>query len=72
MATLYKRNGKWPVQIRKAGFKDVSEAFSTKKDADAFSKITEAKRTQGTYIDSSVASETNFRDCLISTSKSRQ
>lgn len=64
MATIYKRNGKWRVQIRQAGFKDISEAFPSKKDADAFAKITEAKRIQGTYIDSSVASDTNFGDCL--------
>ena len=49
MATIYKRNGKWRVQIRQAGFKDISEAFPSKKDADAFAKITEAKRIQGTY-----------------------
>ena len=64
MATIYKRNGKWRVQIRQAGFKDISEAFPSKKDADAFAKITEAKRIQGTYIDSSVACDTNFGDCL--------
>ena len=49
MATIYKRNGKWGVQIRQAGFKDISEAFPSKKDTNAFAKITEAKRIRGTY-----------------------
>jgi hypothetical protein len=39
MATIYKRNGKWRVQIRQAGFKDISEAFPSKKDKAVLYKV---------------------------------
>ena len=41
MATIRKRNGRWHVQIRKAGARPVSKTFGYQKDAESWAKIAE-------------------------------
>jgi integrase len=64
MASIYKRNGKWRVEIRKKGSKGIHKSFIVKDDAIRFARDTEVKIEQGSYQDLTLAKTTNLKDVL--------
>jgi integrase len=64
MASIYKRNGKWRVEIRKIGSKGIHKSFIVKDDAIRFARETEVKIEQGLYQDLTLAKTTTLKDVL--------
>jgi integrase len=64
MASIYKRNGKWRVEIRKIGSKGIHKSFIVKDDAIRFARETEVKIEQGLYQDLTLAKTTKLKDVL--------
>ena len=64
MASIYKRNGKWRVEIRKIGSKGIHKSFIVKDDAVRFARQTEVKIEQGLYQDLTLAKTTKLSDIL--------
>jgi integrase len=64
MASIYKRNGKWRVEIRKKGSKGIHKSFIVKDDAIRFARETEIKIEQGLYQDLTLAKTTKLKDVL--------
>jgi integrase len=64
MASIYKRNGKWRVEIRKKGSKGIHKSFIVKDDAVRFARETEVKIEQGLYQDLTLAKTTKLKDVL--------
>ena len=64
MASIYKRNGKWRVEIRKIGSKGIHKSFIVKEDAIRFARETEVKIEQGLYQDLTLAKTTTLKDVL--------
>ena len=65
MASIYKRNGKWRVEIRKKGSKGIHKSFIVKDDAIRFARDTEVKIEQGLYQDLTLAKTTKLKDVLV-------
>ena len=65
MASIYKRNGKWRVEIRKKGSKGIHKSFIVKDDAIRFARETEVKIEQGLYQDLTLAKTTKLKDVLV-------
>ena len=64
MASIYKRNGKWRVEIRKKGSKGIHKSFIVKDDAIRFARETEVKIEQGLYQDLTLAKTIKLKDLL--------
>jgi integrase len=64
MASIYKRNGKWRVEIRKKSSKGIHKSFIVKDDAIRFARETEVKIEQGLYQDLTLAKTTKLKDLL--------
>jgi len=64
MASIYKRNGKWRVEIRKIGSKGIHKSFIVKDEAIRFARETEVKIEQGLYQDLTLAKTTKLKDLL--------
>ena len=64
MASIYKRNGKWRVEIRKKGSKGIHKSFIVKDDAVRFARDAEVKIEQGLYQDLTLAKTTRLSDVL--------
>jgi integrase len=64
MASIYKRNGKWRVEIRKIGSKGIHKSFIVKDEAIRFARETEVKIEQGLYQDLTLAKTTTLKDVL--------
>ena len=64
MASIYKRNGKWRVEIRKVGSKSIHKSFIVKDEAIRFARETEVKIEQGLYQDLTLAKTTKLKDVL--------
>jgi integrase len=64
MASIYKRNGKWRVEIRKKGSKGIHKSFIVKDEAIRFARDTEVKIEQGLYQDLTLAKTTKLKDIL--------
>jgi len=64
MASIYKRNGKWRVEIRKIGSKGIHKSFIVKDEAIRFVRETEVKIEQGLYQDLTLAKTTKLKDVL--------
>ena len=64
MASIYKRNGKWRVEIRKIGSKGIHKSFIVKDEAIRFARDTEVKIEQGLYQDLTLAKTTKLKDVL--------
>jgi integrase len=64
MASIYKRNGKWRVEIRKKGSKGIHKSFIVKDDAIRFARETEVKIEQGLYQDLTLAKTIKLKDVL--------
>jgi len=65
MASIYKRNGKWRVEIRKKGSKSIHKSFILKDDAIRFARDAEVKIEQGLYQDLTLAKTTKLSDILV-------
>ena len=64
MASIYKRNGKWRVEIRKIGSKGIHKSFIVKEEAIRFARETEVKIEKGLYQDLTLAKTTKLKDVL--------
>ena len=64
MASIYKRNGKWRVEIRKKGSKGIHKSFITRDNAFRWAKETEVKIEQGLYQDLTLTKTTKLKDVL--------
>ena len=64
MATLRKRIGKWTVEIRRKGHRNVYGTFVHKSDARSFVHKVESEITQNKYKDISEAATTTFKVAL--------
>jgi integrase len=64
MASIYKRNGKWRIEIRKIGSKGIHKSFIVKDEAIRFARETEVKIEQGLYQDLTLAKTTKLKDVL--------
>ena len=64
MATLRKRIGKWTVEIRRKGHRNVYRTFVHKSDARSFVHKVESEITQNKYKDISEAATTTFKVAL--------
>jgi len=64
MASIYKRNGKWRVEIRKKGSKSIHKSFIAKDEAIRFARETEVKIERGLYQDFTLAKTTRLKDVL--------
>ena len=60
MATIRKRGEKYQVRIQIKGYAQVAKSFSSKADAEAFAKVTEAQIIRGAYINRTEAERTNM------------
>ncbi len=50
MASIYKSNGKWQAQVRRAGQKSISRSFDTKSDAEKWARAIEHKADKGQKV----------------------
>lgn len=64
MSSIYKRNGKWRVEIRKKASKGIHKSFIIKDEAIRFARETEVKIEQGLYQDLTLAKTTKLKDVL--------
>ena len=64
MVTLKKRTGKWTVEIRRRGHRNIYGTFVHKSDARRFVNKVESDITQKKYKDLSEAATTTFKVAL--------
>lgn len=64
MATLRKRDGKWEVQIRRAGFPQLTQTFNSRSAALAWASQNEAEMGNGTYLDKSQLNTISLADLI--------
>ena len=65
MAYIYKKKGRWKIEVRKKGFPNVYKSFIDLKDARKFAKEIESKMDRNVFEDYSVATGTSLKDILI-------
>jgi integrase len=64
MATLRNRNNKWQARVRRSGQPDVTKTFLTKIDAEKWARSIETEIDRGSYINTSYAQKTLFKDLI--------
>ena len=64
MATIYKKRGKWLVQIRRSFHKPIFKSFISKQDAQRWTRETERLIEIGQYQDLSEANKTTLKQLL--------
>ncbi len=64
MASIRNRDDVWQVRVRVKGFEAVAKSFSTRADAEAWGKITEAEMLRGAYIKRTDAERTKLYEAL--------
>ena len=64
MATLRNRKNKWQARVRRSGQPDVTKTFLTKQDAEKWARSIEIEMDRGSYVNSSYAQKTLFRDLI--------
>jgi len=64
MATIRKRGDKWQARIQLKGFEPAAKSFTTKADAEAWGKITEAEMIRGVFIKRTDAERTTLAEAL--------
>ena len=64
MATISNRNNKWHVRVRRVGQPTVAKTFLTKIDAEKWARSIEIEIDRGTYINTSYAQKTLFKDLI--------
>ena len=65
MAYIYKKNGRWKIEIRKKGYPNVYKSFLDLKDARKFSRNVESQMERNVFEDYSGASGTTLKEILI-------
>jgi len=64
MATFRNRKNKWQARVRRSGQPDVTKTFLTKIDAEKWARSIEIEIDRGTYINTSFAQKTLFKEIL--------
>ena len=64
MASIFKRHGKWRVEIRQKSSKGIYKSFIIKEDAVSWARETEIKIEQGLYQDLTLAKTTKLNEIL--------
>ena len=64
MATLSNRNNKWHARVRRIGQPTVAKTFLTKTDAEKWARSIEIEIDRGTFINTSYAQKTLFKDLI--------
>ena len=64
MATIFKKKGKWFVQIRRSFHKPIYKTFVAKPDAYRWSRETERLIEIGQFVDTTEANKTTLRTLL--------
>ena len=64
MATIYKKSGKWLVQIRKSYHKPIYKSFISKYDAQRWCRETERLIEVGQFVDTTEANKTTLKQLL--------
>lgn len=65
MPTIRKRGDlQWQAIVKRQGIGFASKTFTTKKDAEAWAKLTEAEMLRGAYIRRSDAEKTTLQECI--------
>ena len=65
MATISNRNNKWHVRVRRSGQPTVAKTFLIKQDAEKWARSIEIEIDRGTYINTSSAQKTLFKDLIL-------
>ena len=65
MATISNRNNKWHVRVRRSGQSTVAKTFLIKTDAEKWARSIEIEIDRGSYINSSYAQKTLFKDLIL-------
>ena len=64
MATIYKKRGKWLVQIRRSFHKPIYKSFISKYDAQKWTRETERLIEIGQFVDTTEANKTTLKTLL--------
>ena len=64
MATFRNRKNKWQARVRRSGQPDVTKTFLTKIDAEKWARSIEIEIDRGTFINTSYAQKTLFKDLI--------
>lgn len=64
MATIYKKRGKWLVQIRRSFHKPIYKSFIAKQDAHKWARETERLIEVGQFVDTTEANKTTLKTLL--------
>jgi integrase len=64
MATISNRNNKWHVRIRRSGQLSVAKTFLIRTDAEKWARSIEIEIDRGSYINTSYAQKTLFKDLI--------
>ena len=64
MATISNRNNKWHARVRRVGQPTVAKTFLTKQDAEKWARSIEIEIDRGTFINTSYAQKTLFKDLI--------
>ncbi len=64
MATLRNRKNKWQARVRRSGQPEVTKTFLTKIDAEKWARSIEIEMDRGSYVNSSYAQKTLFKDLI--------
>jgi integrase len=64
MATISNRNNKWHARVRRSGQPTVAKTFLTKQDAEKWARSIEIEIDRGTFINTSYAQKTLFKDLI--------
>ena len=64
MATISNRNNKWHVRVRRSGQPTVAKTFLIRTDAEKWARSIEIEIDRGTYINTSFAQKTLFKDLI--------
>jgi len=64
MATISNRNNKWHVRVRRSGQPTVAKTFLIKQDAEKWARSIEIEIDRGTFINTSYAQKTLFKDLI--------
>jgi integrase len=64
MATISNRKNKWHVRVRRSGQPTVAKTFLTKSDAEKWARSIEIEIDRGTFINTSYAQKTLFKDLI--------
>ena len=65
MATFRNRKNKWQARVRRSGQPDVTKTFLIRTDAEKWARSIEIEIDRGSYINTSYAQKTLFKDLIL-------